>query len=195
MEPELILKSCTTISSSSIDCLAYVPSNSQHRRSTAMSKDHRVHDEDKDPLVIERHPHDYAEKRNVHSLLDIDSSDDEDNTSSRFPSDDLLSLHGSEPRTSTWTLRDNPLADEQQQYDTRQATMWISNCQRGSVRRSSLHCRSWIRCPESSSILVLNPCQRYTRNIAWSNNALLQFIPSCSFPHLSSPFRSLYRLH
>ena len=160
MEPELTLKSYTTISSSSLDCLAYVPSNSHQRRSTATSKEHRAHDEDKDPLVTGRHSHDYAEKRNVHSLLDIDSSDDEDNVSSRFPSDDLLSLHGSEPRTSTWTLRDNPLADEQQQYDTRQATLWISNCQRGSVHHSSHFCRSCIPCPEYSSIPVLNPTQR-----------------------------------
>ena len=210
MEPKLAVKSYTTISSSSIDGLAYVPSHSQHRRSTPMTKEHRSHDKNKDPVIVVRHSRDYAEKRNLHSLLDIDSSDDDnggdddgddddDNVSNAFPSDDRLSLHGSEPRTSTWTLRDTSLIDEQQQqqqqHDTRQATLWISNCQRGSVHQSSQFYRLCVRCSESSSILVLNPCQRSTRNIGWSNSSLLASIPSCSFSPFSSASFSLHLLH
>ena len=109
------MKACNTIISSRITCVAYVPPSNRHRR-TGSSRKHRQEQfkehqkEEKDLLTKSTN----VDQR-TDSLLDIDSSDDEETNefdrSNQFDFNDQSILF------------ENDFNAEQQ--DTREATMWI----------------------------------------------------------------------
>jgi len=72
LDSDVQLKSLNTITSSKINCISYIPANKN--RKTTNSIKHRHHE----------HKHDFISKeqsKNIDSLLDIDSSDDDDQDS------------------------------------------------------------------------------------------------------------------
>lgn len=112
MESNIALKSCNTIPSTGLTCIAYVPS-SKTRRTTNIVKQIRKQQEQKQEFTSKGDANKFARTRTIDSLLEIDSSDEEENTS-----EENLSLNDSSINVS-----ENHLHNEQQ--DTRQATVWL----------------------------------------------------------------------
>lgn len=110
IEPNLILKSSNRVTSSRINSIAYVPSY-QGRKSASTIRRSRKQEEELSNSVV------------IHSLLDIDSSDDEDDVGLAEeeinPSDDRFSWNDS---------NENLRPDE---HDTREATIWLATQQGG----------------------------------------------------------------
>jgi homogentisate 1,2-dioxygenase len=72
LQPDLQLKSSNTITSSKINCIGYIPSNQKRNISHTRKPHHHHH----------HHPHKHEfiskeQTKNLDSLLDIDSSDDD----------------------------------------------------------------------------------------------------------------------
>ena len=118
IEPNLILKGSNRVSSSRINSIAYVPSYQGRKTASAIRRHRKQEDQLSNSVVI-------------HSLLDIDSSDDdevdEENFSAIIPADDRFSLNDS---------RENLRPDEQDSppstgHDTREATIWLATQQGG----------------------------------------------------------------
>jgi hypothetical protein len=128
------LKACNTVVSSRINCVAYVPSHKGRRTGSSLKHRHaeqkiKQDDERKQQVINDKRDSLLATKKSAgpltgDSLLDIDSSDDED-TIHQQPHDDDDELFPFDGMTSNEQsiLLETDLSTEQQ--DTREATMWL----------------------------------------------------------------------
>ena len=132
VQSDVTLKACNTVISSRINCVAYVPSHKGRR--TGSSIKHRPHQHKQEEEEKQKNKHEPVVKQEpssignnsdaqtaVDSLLDIDSSDDEDaantiNNEEMFLLDQAMS-------SQQCILLESDLNNEQQ--DTREATMWL----------------------------------------------------------------------
>jgi hypothetical protein len=125
------LKACNTVISSRINCVAYVPSHKNRRTGSSIkNRPSRTKQEDDDEqkhsFVSKEEPISLIKTTDVQttvdSLLDIDSSDD-DETSTMINNDETCSLDQTSISSQQYILLDNDFNNEQQ--DTREATMWL----------------------------------------------------------------------
>lgn len=137
VQSDVTLKACNTVISSRINCVAYVPSHKGRR--TGSSSKHRQHQNIQKQQEDERHQrknelipkeetalllNNSDVQTTVDSLLDIDSSDDED-TLTTINHEDIFSLNQSDQTipSQSCILLESDINHEQQ--DTTEATMWL----------------------------------------------------------------------
>ncbi|CAM2722468.1 unnamed protein product [Rotaria socialis] len=137
VQSDVTLKACNTVISSRINCVAYVPSHKGRR--TGSSSKHHQHQNIKKQEEDEqqKHKHGFTVKQEpisisndtdvqttIDSLLDIDSSDDED-TLTAINHEDIFSLNQSDQTilSQQCLLLESDINNEQQ--DTTEATMWL----------------------------------------------------------------------
>ncbi|CAF1236085.1 unnamed protein product [Rotaria sordida] len=135
VQSDVTLKACNTVISSRINCVAYVPphkgrrtgsSIKQHQHKQKQQDDERQ--ENKHGFIVKQEPISISNNSDVQttvdSLLDIDSSDDED-TLTTINNEDIFSLDQSDQTISSQQciLLESDINNEQQ--DTREATMWL----------------------------------------------------------------------
>ncbi|CAF3389737.1 unnamed protein product [Rotaria sp. Silwood1] len=124
IESNATLKSSNKIPLSGINCIGYIPSNKTRRSSVNITKQeddhghhhhhhhHRGHD--KRNSVFQEQLNTYSKARTIDSLLEIDSSDDDD----VINNEENLSLNESSSNLSETNLNN-------EHSETRQATIWL----------------------------------------------------------------------
>lgn len=128
------MKACNTVISSRINCVAYVPSNKGRRTGSNSKNITQTTDQHRDQKKVNRDQEDFNGKQSTaattthsnptrigDSLLDIDSSDEDENGSTLIGDEhsSIVSLDLSQQSVNI----ESDLHQEQQ--DTREATMWI----------------------------------------------------------------------
>ncbi len=119
--------------SSRINCVAYVPSHKNRRTGSSIKNRHAQHKQEEEQR--QQNKNQFVNKQEsisilknsdvqptVDSLLDIDSSDD-DETSTMINNDDNCSFDQASISSQQCILLETDLNNEQQ--DTREATMWL----------------------------------------------------------------------
>ncbi|CAF2791087.1 unnamed protein product [Rotaria sp. Silwood2] len=135
VQSDVTLKACNTVISSRINCVAYVPSHKGRRTGSSIKHHHHQQKQEEDEqqqnkhgLVVKQEPilvsNNSDVQTTVDSLLDIDSSDDED-TLTTINNEDIFSLNQSDQTilSQQCILLESDINNEQQ--DTREATMWL----------------------------------------------------------------------
>ncbi|CAF3382695.1 unnamed protein product [Rotaria sp. Silwood1] len=125
IESNATLKSSNKIPLSGINCIGYIPSNKTRRSSVNITKQEDDHDHnhhhhhhhrghDKRNSVFQEQLNTYSKARTIDSLLEIDSSDDDD----VINNEENLSLNESSSNLSETNLNN-------EHSETRQATIWL----------------------------------------------------------------------
>ncbi|CAF3358005.1 unnamed protein product [Rotaria sp. Silwood1] len=138
VQSDVTLKACNTVISSRINCVAYVPSHKGRRTGSSIKHHHQNKQKQEEEDEREQNKHEFIVKQEpilisnnsdvqttVDSLLDIDSSDDED-TLTTINNEDIFSLEQSDQTITSsqpCILLESDINNEQQ--DTREATMWL----------------------------------------------------------------------
>jgi hypothetical protein len=110
IQSDVTLKSFNAITSSRINCVGYIPSNKVRKTGNTIKIRQDEHEHD----LVNKPESDTVERpRNIDSLLDIDSSDEEElNNQDNFSLDDS-SINSFESKIN------------HEEQDTREATLWL----------------------------------------------------------------------